>query len=302
MFDINLFANKFVNDKLNEVEDNSISDDEIHQIINKIKDIKKINNDEIIKQLTLKTSECLPKISMSIMFYYFHDQEILYQSLKNIYKNYIHNKYNNNLYFFSFFYRISNVTCYIFDNFYDLNGNQIYRQIDYENKYKYEQEKKWWLDIYKKYWVNNFNFCIFSFSIRRWNKIFLYLSKLLVKLNYEEYKYFLYIEILTMIYKRFIQNNFSHISQKRIINLLAKNIIYIMNNQYFYVNDEKKMRINNYIYIFDTIISQWDLLYPRYKLIFKRNIKQWINKLIDEGFWLQNEKLLLKIISKLKVD
>lgn len=62
------------------------------------------------------------------------------------------------------------------------------------------------------------------------------------------------------------------------------------------------MKINNYIYIFDTIISQWDLLYPRYKLILKQNIKQWINKLIDEGFWLQNKKFLLKIIPKLKVD
>lgn len=103
MFDIDLFINKFVNDKLNEVEDSSISDDEIHQIIDKIKDIEKIDNDEIIKQLTLKTSECLPKIFMSIMFHYFYDQEILYQSLKNIYKNYIHNKYNNNLYFFFIF-------------------------------------------------------------------------------------------------------------------------------------------------------------------------------------------------------
>lgn len=62
------------------------------------------------------------------------------------------------------------------------------------------------------------------------------------------------------------------------------------------------MKINNYIYIFDIIISQWNLLYPRYKLILKQNIKQWINKLIDEGYWLQNEKLLLKIISKLKID
>ena len=106
MFDINLFVDKFINNKLNEVEDSFINDNEIYQIINKIKEIKKIDNDEIVQQLILDTSLCLSKASILIMSYYFYDQEILYQGLKNIYVNFIIKTKNKDL-FLSYWYHIT---------------------------------------------------------------------------------------------------------------------------------------------------------------------------------------------------
>ena len=291
MFDINLFVDKFINNKLNEVEDSFINDNEIYQIINKIKEIKKIDNDEIVQQLILDTSLCLSKASILIMSYYFYDQEILYQGLKNIYVNFIIKTKNKDL-FLSYWYHITYFTvCYI-------KSDKLLFETNYKKSYEYEQERKWWPDIFKKYYCKKFNFCIFSFSIKRWNKIFLYLSYSLYKMNYHFYKCMPYIEILTFIYSIYIKDHFSNKEQKKIINALVKSMIHIMKNKHFF--NEKN---NNYIKYFDTIISQWNLIYSRYQQIIKNNINKWLNTLERKKFnHLEDKNLLINIVAKLEID
>ena len=290
MFDINKFVDKFVNNKLNEVEDSSINDDEIHRILDKVKEIKKIDNDEIVQQLILDTSLRLPKISISIMSYYFYDQEILYQGLKNIYTNFIIKTKDKNL-FFTYWRKISNIICYALNN---IEPSSIQ---DYKESYEYEQKQKWWPDIFKKYYCKNFNFCIFSFSIKRWNKIFLYLSKVLIKLNRKQYKYQIFIEILMLMYSKYIQKYIPQEEQKRIVNVLVKLTIYIMENKYFY--HDRTIRDYAYIKLFNIIISQWNLIYPRYQQIIKQNIDKWINSLNSKKHFKNQWKILSNVIIKL---
>lgn len=306
MININLFMNAFLNNQLNEIEDTSLRDKEIYQIIDQIMEKKQIDIDEAIKQLILSTSLNLPEMSMSIMNLYFHNQEIVYQGLKNIYKNFIYKEHKNNKYFQKFINFIIKISCYFYIDFDDIglisfSEQFIYKKRDYRIQYEKEQYNRWKLaNTLKKHQCKQFNFNIFSFPIKRWEKIFLYFSYLLQNIEYNEYKNILFMETLIIIYKRFIQNNFEYKEQKKIVNILTKDVIFIMNNKFYYENEDN---INGYSFVFDTMLSQWNLIYPRYQLIIKNNLEKWIQDLINKNFYLfKKEKLLISLITKLKID
>lgn len=296
----------FLNNQLNEIEDTSLRDKEIYQVIDQIMEKKQIDIDEVVKQLILSTSLNLPEMSMSIMNLYFHNQEIIYQRLKNIYKKFIYKKYKNSKYFRKLINFIIKITTYFYMDFEDIglilfSEPFIYEKKDYKMQYEKEQYDLWKLaNTLKKHQCKQFNFNIFSFSIKRWEKIFLYLSYLLQNMEYCEYKNILFVETLAIIYKRFIQNNFEYKEQKKIVNILTKDVIFIMNNKFYYENEDN---INGYPFVFDTIISQWNLIYPRYQLIIKNNLEKWIQDLINKNFYLfKKEKFLISLIIKLKID
>lgn len=185
---------------------------------------------------------------------------------------------------------ISELTCSIY------NDSNIDKIEDYRQQYIKIQKLK--LPI-----INNFNFCIFDFSLKRWRKIFIYLVYLFIKSCDKNKRYFLYIEILVFMYKRYIQNKFSYKEHKHFINLLTKLIIYVfMNNCLLKIGREPNGKQNNiYVYIIDVIISEWNLIYPHYQLIIKQNIGRWIKKLQQQGYNnLHNKNVLLNIILKLK--
>ena len=281
MLNVSLFIKKFLNNQLNDrtIKDQKIYDEEVKQIIIKLPN--KLN------ELIITTSHYLPEISMSIMNLCFYDQELIYQALKNIYIKYLYKCPNKSITSFALI--IGELTCSICND-----NNDLYKIEDYRQQYIKKQKLK--LPI-----INNFNFCIFDFSLKRWRKIFIYLVYLFIKNHDKNKRYFLYVEILVFMYKRYVQ--ILHKEYKYFINPLVKLIIYIfMNNCLLKIGREPNGKQNNiYIYIMDVIISEWDLIYPRYQLIIKQNIKQWIKMLQQQGYNnLHDKDALLNIILKLK--
>ena len=86
------------------------------------------------------------------------------------------------------------------------------------------------------------------------------------------------METLARIYQRYIQNYFIYQDHKCFINILAKLFIYVFATKYYIQaivkNDDEKE--NYYCYVFDILLSEWNLIYPRYQLIIKANAKKMV--------------------------
>ena len=170
----------------------------------------------------------------------------------------------------------------VHNHYYD-NNCLLYYRIYNEEQYKklYIERQKKIQDIYEikeENRINNINFCIFHFSLKRWKKIFIFLAREYIKSDSDIKVWAFFVETLAYIYQRYIQNYFVYQDHKCFINILAKLFIYVFTvkcyTQAIVKNDNEKE--NYYCYIFDILLLEWNLIYPRYQLIIKANAKKMV--------------------------
>ena len=241
-FNYKLFVQKFLNNELDQFQDQQIIDDDINNILQEIKNIRKneFNLEKSINKIIIDTSKYLPYISLEFCIIYYNNNEIVYQALSNIYT--YHRKYFPNL--------LSSI------------ANIYYNKMIF-NKY-----------INIKFHLNYINIKIL-YTIYKWHIIFLYLIRNMYKTN----SYILGFQILFLLYKTEIHNKFSQKEKSRLLNLIIKYIIKIFNNNeiihLYEVHNEKKYCLN-FEYL-DLIISNWNIIKDQYKNIIKEKSSQWIN-------------------------
>jgi len=204
-FDIDLFVQNFKNNQLN---NGQIEDMNVDNYINQI--LKKTGNDvKTIEKLVIDTSMYLPSVCESFIKFYHLNQEVTYQALKNVFIKKVLNKRNSDI--FSFMLNVEEIayrSYYIFqdvhNHYYDstyLLYYQIYNEEQYKKAYIERQEKI--QDIYEikeKNRIDNINFCIFHFSLKRWKKIFIFLAREYIKSESDIKVWAFFVETLMYIY------------------------------------------------------------------------------------------------------
>lgn len=231
-FNINLFVQNFKNNQLNNGQIKAISVDEyINQILEKTG-----NDSQTIEKLIIDTSMYLPSICESFIKFYHLNQEIAYQVLKNVFIKKVLNRKNSDI--FSFMLNVEEITYRLYCIFQDVhnhyydNSYLLYYRIYNEEQYKkaYIERQKKIQDIYEikeENRINNINFCIFHFSLKRWKKIFIFLTREYMKSESDIKVWAFFVETLAYIYQRYIQNYFVYQDHKCFINIIAKLFIYV---------------------------------------------------------------------------
>lgn len=287
MINKNLFVEKFLNNQLNCIqnEDQFLSGKDINLILDKIKKIQqdKFNIESTIEKMIIDTNIYLPNVSKSLIKIYFYNQQLIYQIFKQKYY-----KCND-----------KNINYFI---------NEVFNYLEMISEHKhewYEQSQicKWEEEgLRKDFWINKFYFWLLT--LKNLKKIFLYLSSLSLRIkekNKIAYKNRC-LGYLAGLYKSYICTHVDYQEHKTFINVIVKLTIRDLNNQYYFCNifNEEQLKQNYYLQILDIIISNWNLVYPRYQSIIKKNSKKWIKNLIDNNFQLSlNKDILLHIIDKL---
>lgn len=283
MFDYELFVNKFLDNQLEQIKDidQLLNIDDINNILQLIKD--KQQNDfileEIIQKIIIDSSNYLPQISLNFSRYYFFNQKITVQSYINIYKNFKINKciLNNLLYaIVGFQLNISNY-----------NGVFNLKQLIKRQEYICEYENLQFNNINKIYYQ------IVQFHITDWKKIFLFIYIVYKNLTVFDQQHFVcYNELLLTLYKYYIANQFTYQEKKQILNILIYIFIYSIQNNIKYnfkAQLLQQLYSQGHIRIFDMIISNWNMIKNKYKLILCQNSREWIKFLRKNGFIISKE-------------
>ena len=256
LINVNNFVNTFLNNKLEVIQDQFIFGEDINAILDAIKK-KKGNNfnlEYIIRKMIVDTSYYLPLMSKSLIQIYFFDQKLVYWTIKNIYKKHYYHKFKD----------FSNLLIASFNWL----GNTI------NKNYKQIQIKKWKeQNIKQEYQINNFKF--YQLSLQQLKQIYLFISQSLTHINCND----VFTESFNLLFIYHIRlqcNNYK--DQKIFVNAIARLIIHdFIKNKNEYFDDNRQ---DQYLQTLDTVISNWNLVYPRYQLIIKKNIEKWLNAII----------------------
>lgn len=232
--------------------------------------------------MIIDTNIYLPNMSKSLIRTYFYNQQLIYQIFKQKYYNC----------------KDKNINYFI---------NEVFSYLEMISDHKHEWYKqlqicKWEEGLRKDFWINKFYF--WPLTLKNLKKIFLYLSSLSLKIK--EKNKIVYknrcLGYLAGLYKSYIRTHVDYQEHKTFINVIAKLAIRDLNHQYYFCDifNEEQLRQNYYLQVLDIIVSNWNLVYPRYQSIIKNNSKKWIQNLIDNNFQLLlNKDILLSIIDKL---
>ena len=262
-FDYQLFAQKLLSNQLQDISDQEIFNFDINNVLLELKKIQKdnFNLEYIVEKIIIDCSYYLPYVSLEFSKIYFFNQKIIYQAYLTIYKNFIYKKNNEYLYF-----HYIRILMNIFCN-YIIIDNKIF---------SFQEQLNRNFQAYNIKYTNINRYIQYQLSLKKWNKLFLYLSYTYKKIssNYKDQIHCL--DFLVKLYYEYVKK-----PNKFIINIIANLIIHLLDNKYdvFIAEQYNEYNVckkrNNYLIIFKLLLFNWDLIYDTYKKSIKTNINNW---------------------------
>ena len=287
IFDYQLFAQKLLNNQLQDISNQKIFYFDINNILLELKKIQKsnFNLEYIVEKIIIDCSYYLPYVSLEFCKIYFFNQKIIYQAYLNIYKNFIYKQANN----------------FLCTKYMQYLMNIFYNYVIIDNKiFSFQEQLNRNFQDYKIKYTNINRYIQYQLLLKEWNKLFLYLSYTYKQLPYQYKQQINCLDFLVKLYYQYIK-----IPNKYIINIIVNLIIHLLNNKYdIYIaiqyneyNEYKKY--NNYLIIFKLLLFNWDLIYATYKKIIKINIDNWYEWLQMNNYMnLDNFNILINQIKE----